>query len=265
MTSMKTYLEFSRGASHKFYEGTVEATRVTVRYGRIGTRGRSEETALKSEEQALSFARGKIQAKLQKGYQYTEAGVSAKKPIEKPVLDERGKFWRLIELSRKGSGGDAYVQLENLRERLLKLAEDELRSFDRVLWDLMDVSYRADLWGAAYIINGGCSDDGFDYFRGWLILQGEKTFTEALRNPDSLATRVRHALNAGGEFECEDVLGIAAQVHEAKTGGADFHVGQATRQGASLVGDLEAWEDVDSTQENARRLYPRLGKLFLQG
>jgi len=26
--------------------------------------------------------------------------------------------------------------------------------------------------GAAYIINGGCSDDGFEYFRRWLVLQG---------------------------------------------------------------------------------------------
>ena len=38
----------------------------------------------------------------------------------------------------------------------------------------MDDSYRWDLWGAAYLANGGCSDDGFDYFRGWLIGQGRK-------------------------------------------------------------------------------------------
>jgi hypothetical protein len=31
-----------------------------------------------------------------------------------------------------------------------------------------------DQWGAAYLANGGCSDDGFDYFRGWLIGQGRK-------------------------------------------------------------------------------------------
>ncbi|MFL6076856.1 MAG: DUF4240 domain-containing protein [Mycobacteriales bacterium] len=33
----------------------------------------------------------------------------------------------------------------------------------------MAESYQGDLWGAAYLINGGASDDGFDYFRGWLI------------------------------------------------------------------------------------------------
>ncbi|VVE59175.1 hypothetical protein PAN31117_05280 [Pandoraea anapnoica] len=37
------------------------------------------------------------------------------------------------------------------------------------------------------MINGGCSDDGFDYFRGWLIAQGKRVFMLALAEPDSLA------------------------------------------------------------------------------
>jgi len=57
-----------------------------------------------------------------------------------PVLDKQGKFWKLIELSRKGSGGDVYLQLDNLRQRLLKLPEEEVRDFDQILWELMDVS-----------------------------------------------------------------------------------------------------------------------------
>lgn len=259
----KTYLEFSGGTSHKFYEVTVEAVRVIIRYGRIGTEGRVEEHAFDSERQAQSFAQRKIEEKLRKGYQHAQLGVSEKKAIEKQVLDERGRFWRLIELSRKGSEGDVYIQLDNLRHRLLKLPEDELRSFDKVFWELMDESYRADLWGAAYIIKGGCSDDSFDYFRGWLIMQGEQPFTEALRNPDSLASRARRGRDIGSEFELEDVLSIAGAIYEAETGRNDFYENQPARQWACLVGDLDAWSDVDSSMENARRLYPRLCKLFL--
>jgi hypothetical protein len=44
-----------------------------------------------------------------------------------------------------------------------------------------------DQWGAAYLANGGCSDDGFDYFRGWLIGQGRKVYETVLADPDSLA------------------------------------------------------------------------------
>jgi len=257
-----SYLELSVGTSHKFYEVTVEARRVILRYGRIGTEGRREEYAFGSEGQAQSFAQRKIDEKLRKGYQHAQLGVSEKKPIEKQVLDERGIFWRLIELSRKGSEGDLYVQLDNLRHRLMKLSEEGLRSFDRVFWDLMNESYRADLWGAAYLIKGGCSDDSFDYFRAWLIMQGEQPFTEALRNPDGLAPRARRGQEMGSEFEFEDILSIASAIYTAKTGRSDFYQNQPAHQ-ASLIGDLDAWSDVDSTAENTRRLYPRLCKLFL--
>src|SRR5262249_35439876 len=152
-----------------------------------------------------------------------------------------------------------YVQLENLRHRLMKLSEDELHGFDRVFWELMDESYRADLWGAAYIIKGGCSDDGFDYFRAWLIMQGQQIYIQALKNPDSLAPRARRGQESGDEFEFEDVLSIANAVYEARTGRSDFHQNQPARE-ASLAGDLDAWADVDSTAENTRRLYPRLCK-----
>jgi predicted DNA-binding WGR domain protein len=257
-----SYLELSVGTSHKFYEVTVEATQVILRYGRISTEGRREEYNFDTESQAQTFAQRKIDEKLRKGYQHAQLGVTGKKPIEKPDLDERGIFWRLIELSRKGSEGDPYAQLDNLRQRLMKLPEEELRSFDRIFWELMNESYHADLWGAAYIIKDGCSDDGFDYFRGWLIMQGEQPFTEALRNPDSLAPRARRGLEMGSEFEFEEILGIAGSVYEAQTGRSDFHQTQPTHQ-ANLIGDLDAWSDVDSTAENTRRLYPRLWKLFL--
>lgn len=42
--------------------------------------------------------------------------------------------------------------------------------------------------GAAYLINGGRSDDGFDHFRGWLLTQGRATWQAALAEPDSLAS-----------------------------------------------------------------------------
>jgi hypothetical protein len=47
------------------------------------------------------------------------------------------------------------------------IKEPQVVRVDRTVWTLMDRSYRNDLWAAGYLINGGCSDDGFDYFRGW--------------------------------------------------------------------------------------------------
>src|SRR5262249_60057219 len=74
-------------------------------------------------------------------------------------------------------------------------------------------AYSWDLWGAAFIINGGCSDDGFEYFRGWLILQGRKTFDDALRDPETLAEVVDEP-----DVECEDILYAPLQAFKAVTG-----------------------------------------------
>ncbi|MFB7650948.1 MULTISPECIES: DUF4240 domain-containing protein [unclassified Streptomyces] len=67
---------------------------------------------------------------------------------------------------------------------------EEIVAAEQVLWELMVDSYTNPLWAAAYIANGGCSDDGFDYFRGWLIAQGRGVFERAVTDPDALAERL---------------------------------------------------------------------------
>lgn len=49
-----TYLELSEddGASHKFYEVTVEGTQMTVRYGRIGDQGQVKTASFASADKA---------------------------------------------------------------------------------------------------------------------------------------------------------------------------------------------------------------------
>ncbi|MEV0472611.1 DUF4240 domain-containing protein, partial [Streptomyces prunicolor] len=48
-------------------------------------------------------------------------------------------------------------------------------------------AYTWDLWGAAWVLLGGASDDSFDYFRCWLIGQGREVYEGAVHDPDSLA------------------------------------------------------------------------------
>jgi hypothetical protein len=94
------------------------------------------------------------------------------------------QFWEHLERSRRK---DADAHADRLVKRLAKLPVKEILDFDRLWEEANSAAYTWNMWGAAYIINGGCSDDGFDYFRGWLILRGRKAFEAALKNPDSLA------------------------------------------------------------------------------
>ena len=94
------------------------------------------------------------------------------------------KFWDHIRESRHA---DPASHAERLTARLAKLPPEEILDFV-YLWSTVNCrAYRRDLWGAAYLINGGCSDDGFRDFRTWLILQGRIVYEAALADPDSLA------------------------------------------------------------------------------
>src|SRR5262245_49713213 len=124
------------------------------------------------------------------------------------------QFWKMIEHAKGHAQdlGHAYVQIAILRGLLEKLTLNEIVEFDYILNTLMARSYHYDLWAAAYLINGGCSDDGFEYFRGWLILQGEKVFEDALKDPESLAQV------AEPDVENEDILGLAVESYQKRTG-----------------------------------------------
>src|SRR6266545_4042679 len=132
----------------------------------------------------------------------------------------RERFWALIQETHPSSGGRAGAQL---LARLRELPRAEIAAFQDVRDDLLAESYRRDLWGAAYLINRGCSDDGFDYFRAWLLGQGNATFQTALRDPDGLAghPEVQDVISAGigrERLECESLLAAPFWAYEAATG-----------------------------------------------
>ena len=107
-------------------------------------------------------------------------------------------------------------QTEELRRLLSELPPEELLEFDRHFTGRMNAAYHWDLWGAAHLIAGACSEDGFVDFQGWLISMGRQVFEEALANAESLLD-VADAPGVEAIF-FEEFPQVAAQVHEALTG-----------------------------------------------
>jgi hypothetical protein len=95
------------------------------------------------------------------------------------------EFWKLIEDTREDVPEE---HVESLIAELVKRGQDGVLGFARWWYEFHAAAYSWDLWGAAYILNGGCSDDGFIDFRSWLLLQGRKVYEAALKKPDSLAS-----------------------------------------------------------------------------
>lgn len=111
-------------------------------------------------------------------------------PLEKSsaLLDE-DLYWSIVDKSLKNSTNKDQ-QRQILVEEISKLTPTEMIGFrlrtDKLLYD----TYTSEMWCAGYIMNEGCSDDGFEYFRNWVISRGKETYYKAKQNPDNLVSEI---------------------------------------------------------------------------
>ena len=128
------------------------------------------------------------------------------------MLDE-GLYWSIIESSIKETKNQDDQEL-NLISKIEKLTPKEMIGFrlrtDQLLFD----TYNENLWCAAYIINGGCSDGGFEYFRCWLISRGKDAFYKTKDNPDYLINLIQKGQD---NYEFEGFWYVAMNAFKNKT------------------------------------------------
>ena len=139
---------------------------------------------------------------------------------------------------------------ELMQAALRAMSTDEAAAFSRHFDEAMNRAYDWGLWGAAYVINGGCSDDSFSDFRASLVSRGSQTFETALADPDSLANS---AFNEDAWF----YEGFQYAVHE----GAEAVVYPQELPVIALPGEPSGtpWGE-DPAKLKAR--YPRLWQKF---
>jgi hypothetical protein len=165
-------------------------------------------------------------------------------------------FWALIDHSATLES-DADAQVADLRVSLQRLTPDQIADFEKLFDETMRNCYSWDLWGAAYLSNGGASDDGFEYFRCWLISKGRRVFEAVSADPDSLAELL--APGEGGDLEFEEFAYVARDAWAAKTG-RDWNEMPVV---ANMAYDIEPKGSplIESREALARR-YPKLWKRF---
>ncbi|MEU6238890.1 DUF4240 domain-containing protein [Kitasatospora sp. NPDC047058] len=180
------------------------------------------------------------------------------------------EFWQLIETARmqaeaSGSFDQALVGLLATRSRR------EILEYQERFDELHGALYRWHVWAAAYLIGGGCSDDGFIDFRAGVIAQGRDWYERVAADPDSLAEHpLVIAAAADGDDEAlfyEEVNYAAAYSFERLTGGTDdFSEAWAeyweARDQEHVEADMGEDFDFDDAEQMHRRL-PRLAALRL--
>ena len=164
---------------------------------------------------------------------------------------DRDTFWKIIDDARSNTE-DADEVAQAVVANLQRVEPDEIISFAQNMYDVLAETYRWDLWAVGYIVNGGCSDDGFEYFRSWLIAQGRERFEAALKTPEIIGEWAEP-----DENECEDLMGAGYDAYIAKTG-APFPDGAIKRKSTYPPEPMgEPWEE-----DQLEQLYPSLCAKF---
>jgi len=124
------------------------------------------------------------------------------------------EFWKLIDKSRAAASNNYQIQITFLKSILLTLEPIDIEKFDNTFTALLAASYDYKLWGASYVINGGCSDDCFDYFRQYLIGHGKEKFYETIKDPETCVSWIK----SEEEDNWEGLQYSAMEAYKQKTG-----------------------------------------------
>jgi hypothetical protein len=176
-----------------------------------------------------------------------------------PVALDPKRFWDIIAFCCPPEANEEEWHAA-LVEQVARLPREDIIGFKIRFWLLLNAAYTRDLWRAAALLQGMCSDDGFTYFRCWLVAQGKVAYENALANPDSLADIVSE------EDSCEsELLMSVAAAAWVQSGLAEEDLREAAKGVDLGFGKLQG-EDWDfGDQEEVRRRFPRLAKRTLDG
>ena len=172
-------------------------------------------------------------------------GVTFAQSGRSPGTQPATRFWATLDSARAGAVGCEAIS-RRLEQRLRVMPTTDLEHFAQDWSDWWGRSYNWDLWGAAYLINGGASDDGFDYFRGWLLSEGSERWAKVSRNIESAFDDIQ----PGAVLECEDIIVTLPNVYEERFGREAADPGNHEPTG-------KVW-----TEESLPNRFPRLARRF---
>lgn len=177
-------------------------------------------------------------------------------------MDEQ-RFWAIIDRTALHEANPE-DQMEALRAELETLSAQEVLAFRNRFEAQLARAYTWDLWAAAYVAHGGASDDGFEYFRRWMVSKGQVVFERLLAHPDDLPDLLVPDLE--GVLEFEEILYVTNDVWGEKSGqdGAEMPIDM----GSMTLGREPSGEPFEDDPEYLERRLPktwaRFGKQPLQ-
>jgi len=166
------------------------------------------------------------------------------------------QFWDIIQCACRSDSRSSEGWNSRLVAELAELSADEIVEWNHLFDRCVANACTVDLMAACCVMNSGAGDDGFYYFRCWLVGMGQSVYESAIVDSDSLAI-VALPYSSGVDAEAE----IYAAAHSAwmeVTGQPDTASYPARNETAELIGDIWDFDD----EELMRRHLPRLTAFY---
>jgi Uncharacterized conserved protein len=265
--------------SDKFWDIEYFGKTQKITFGKIGTKGREAIKEFDNEQECIKESEKIIAQKTKKGY--IEIQENDDIPQKQELSDNEKAdiyFWEAIEKSNKHkkshwSEYDIDEHLENLTEYLSKFGKDRLIMFEKTLQEKLSELYTAEIAelsiiiecdykneNGVYVFDDYLSDDGFIYFRCWLLLKGKEFFEDIKSDIQSFVSG-KYSFNIG-DCWAEGLLYVADDAY------SENHKNEDNAEIEDVVYDLYPENHYDSMERcmnrepkggaDLHKMYPKL-------
>lgn len=178
-------------------------------------------------------------------------------PMPRESITEQ-RLWQIIDQAHGSSRGGAEELAEALREELRTSSQQEIVAFDQLFALKTHALYSWELWGVAYLLLGGCSDDEFTDVRTWVVAQGRDFYLSCFKDPTMLANgQLRDPAEV---MDAEEIRYVPDEVFMEMTG-TSIEEQYPDQPSASTTGQAPAGVPWDDYHEGLDARFPQVQAL----
>ena len=136
------------------------------------------------------------------------------------------KFWKLVDDAGLKDKQNLNEQISKIEADLAKYSIEDIREFNHISELLIEKAKDERIFNAIsdafknqIQFDVGTSWNRYEFFIGWLLMQGSEIFNLGLSAPNSLKDLINNIYNNDlNKCSCEEAIFIASSAYEIKTG-----------------------------------------------
>jgi len=136
------------------------------------------------------------------------------------------EFWKIIDTSVVKNNLDIKEQINDIQIELSSYSIEDIKEFNYISEQMIEKAKSnnllesiSKLFEGKIMFDGGISWSTYEFFIGWLMMQGSEIFHFAMKDSDSVNDLIQNIYNGDiNKCLCEEAIFIASSAYELKTG-----------------------------------------------